>query len=71
VPGTIRFNKAKALLENAIDDIIDERRRNKKDNGDLLSLLLQSQHEGGMSEKEVRDEALTLFLTASTPHPPR
>ena len=48
--------------------MIDERRRNKVDNGDLLSLLLRSQDEkgegGGMSDQQVRDEALTLFLTA-------
>ncbi|WP_020539097.1 cytochrome P450 [Lewinella cohaerens] len=65
LPGTIRFFKAKAKLDETIYNIIDERRRNPVNNGDLLSLLLQSQtEEGGMSDQQVRDEALTLFLTA-------
>lgn len=65
LPGTIRFFKAKAKLDETIYGIIDERRRNPVNNGDLLSLLLQSQaEEGGMSDQQVRDEALTLFLTA-------
>ena len=68
LPGTNRFYKAKARLDHTIYSIIDERRRSKWDNGDLLSLLLRSQHEnggaGGMSDQQVRDEALTLFLTA-------
>jgi cytochrome P450 len=32
-------------------------------NGDLLSLLLKEQEEGEMSDRQIRDEALTLFLT--------
>ena len=65
LPGTIRFFKAKAKLDKTIYSIIDERRRNPLNNGDLLSLLLQSQaEEGGMSDQQIRDEALTLFLTA-------
>lgn len=68
IPGTIRFFKAKAKLDDTIYKIIDERRHNKLQNGDLLALLLQSQEEhgggGGMSDQQVRDEALTLFLTA-------
>ncbi|MEX2231042.1 MAG: cytochrome P450 [Cyclobacteriaceae bacterium] len=66
--GTRRFYKAKARLDETIYRMIDERRRNKVDNGDLLSLLLRSQDEKGdgegMSDQQVRDEALTLFLTA-------
>ena len=68
LPSTIRFYKAKARLDDTIYRMINERRRNKLDNGDLLSLLLRSQDEksegGGMSDQQVRDEALTLFLTA-------
>ena len=65
VPGTIRFNKAKARLDETIQRMINERRQNKMDNGDLLSLLLRSKgDEGGMSEQQVRDEAITFFLTA-------
>lgn len=68
LPGTIRFFKAKERLDNTIFRIIDERRRSKLNNGDLLSLLLQSQNEpeggAGMTDLQIRDEALTLFLTA-------
>src|SRR4029450_1285608 len=42
------------------------RRRKKNDNGDMLSLLLNAQNENGegIGDKQIRDEALTLFLTA-------
>ena len=67
LPGTLRFKKAKARLDKTIYRMIDERRQNKGENGDLLSLLLRSQdedHDGGMNDQQVRDEAMTLFLTA-------
>jgi cytochrome P450 len=68
LPSTLRFYRAKAKLDNSIYRMIDERRRNRVDNGDLISILLSSQDEkgegGGMSDQQVRDEALTLFLTA-------
>ena len=68
LPGTIRFKKAKARLDEMIYKMIDERRKNKVDNEDLLSLLLRSQEEKDdrirMSDQQVRDEALTLLLTA-------
>lgn len=66
LPGTLRFFRAKARLDDIIYRIIDERRRNPLNNGDLLSLLLQAQTEqgSGMTDREIRDEALTLFLTA-------
>lgn len=68
LPGTVRFYKAKARLDDTIFRIIEERRSSKLKNGDLLSLLLQAQEETnseeGMSDHQIRDEALTLFLTA-------
>jgi cytochrome P450 len=67
VPDTLRFKRAKARLDDTIKRMIDERRSNKVDNGDLVSLLLHTQNEkgeGGMSDQHVRDEAMTLFLTA-------
>jgi cytochrome P450 len=68
LPGTLRFYKARARLDDTIYRIINERRQNKMDNDDLLSLLLRSQGEkddrGGMSDQQVRDEVITLFLTA-------
>lgn len=69
LPGNKRFYKAKARLDDVVNRMIRERRHNKIDNGDLLSLLLRSQHENkngndGMSDEQIRDEAITLFLTA-------
>lgn len=68
LPGNFRFFKAKARLDDTIYRIINDRRRNSLNNGDLLSLLLQAQAEAGgdsgMTDQQIRDEALTLFLTA-------
>ena len=69
LPGTKRFFKAKAHLDETIYKIINDRRENRINNGDLLSLLLEAQDEtgtgeSGMSDLQIRDEALTLFLTA-------
>ena len=67
LPGNLRFYKAKQRLDDTIRRMIEERRQNKMNNGDLLSILLRSQDEngnGGLSEQEIRDEAITLFLTA-------
>lgn len=65
LPGTIRFKKAKKLLDEMIYGMIDERRKNTEHPTDLLSLLIQSQKDSvGMSDQQIRDEALTLLLTA-------
>jgi cytochrome P450 len=68
LPSTLRFKRAKERLDKIIYRIISERRQSKVDNGDMLSLLLRSANgngEGvGMSDQHIRDEALTLFLTA-------
>jgi cytochrome P450 len=65
LPQNKRFQKAKRRLDETIYRIIDERRRTGSDHGDLLSMLLLSQDEegtGGMTDEQVRDEVLTLFL---------
>jgi cytochrome P450 len=64
LPGTIRFFRAKSRLDETIYRIIEGRKQSRLNNGDLLSLLLQDQEEGGMSDEQIRDEALTLLLTA-------
>ncbi len=64
-PQARRFRKAKETLDNIIYGIIDERRNSGEDKGDLLSMLLLAQDEddgGRMTDEQVRDEALTLFL---------
>lgn len=67
LPGNLRFYKAKQRLDDTVSRMINECRKNKMDNGDLVSLLLRTQDEngsGGLSDEEIRDEAITLFLTA-------
>jgi cytochrome P450 len=66
LPSVRRFNAARATLDRAIYRIIDERRKSTEDRGDLLSMLLMATDtEGdgtGMSDTQLRDEALTIFL---------
>ena len=61
-----RFERAKARIDATIYRMIEERRRSPGDRTDLLSLLLVAADTegdgGGMSDTEVRDEAITLFL---------
>jgi cytochrome P450 len=61
----IRFQRAKARLDTVVYRIINERRASGIDRGDLLSMLLISQDEEDhdrMTDQQVRDEAMTLFL---------
>ncbi len=66
LPNNIRFNKARQRLDTTIYRMIEERRVGGKDRGDLLSMLLLAQDEegdrSGMTDLQVRDEAMTLFL---------
>lgn len=65
-PRAVRFRRARARLDAVIYRIISERRREGTDRGDLLSMLLAAVDEEGdgrgMSDEQLRDEALTLFL---------
>jgi cytochrome P450 len=66
LPSVRRFDKARARLDQTIYGLIHERRRSGEDTGDLLSMLLLAHDEeadgSGMTDQQVRDEALTLFL---------
>jgi cytochrome P450 len=69
----LQARRAVRNLTHIIDRIIQQRREDKEDAGDLLSLLIHAQDEDGsrMTTQQLRDEALTLFLaghetTAST-----
>jgi cytochrome P450 len=64
-PGNLRARRAVRQLDAVMYRIIAERRAQKTDRGDLLSLLLRARDESdgaGMSDKQLRDEAMTLFL---------
>jgi cytochrome P450 len=66
LPSMRRFQRARARLDETIYGLIHERRKSGQDKGDLLSMLLLAQDEesdgAGMTDQQVRDEALTLFL---------
>jgi cytochrome P450 len=74
IPGLIKFRKSKARLDAVVDRLINQHReataRGEPDKGDLLSMLLASRDEQadangnhtGMSDEQIRDEVLTIFL---------
>jgi cytochrome P450 len=65
LPQTRSFNRARTTLNSVIYGIINERRRSGEEMGDLLSMLLAARDEddgGSMTDVQIRDEALTLFL---------
>jgi cytochrome P450 len=78
IPGLIKFRRSKARLDAVVDRLIREHReasaRGEPDRGDLLSMLLSSTYEPTeaearegrqperMSDTQVRDEVLTIFL---------
>jgi cytochrome P450 len=56
--------QAQKTIDEVIMGFIHDRRASGQDKGDLLSMLLlavDSEGSGGMSDKQVRDEAFTLF----------
>jgi len=64
-PSAKRLERARHVLDDMIYRMIRERRAAGGDRGDLLSmLLLATDDEGGrsMTDEQVRDEAMTLFL---------
>ncbi len=74
IPGIMKFRRSKARLDAVVDRLIREHKAataaGKPDPGDLLSMLLSSRDEQadaqgnhtGMSDEQVRDEVLTIFL---------
>src|ERR1044071_5570531 len=66
LPRNRRVRQAKMRLDETIYRIIEERRATTEDRGDLLSMLMMAQDTegdgGGMSDEQLRDEVMTLFL---------
>ncbi len=66
LPQLRRFDTARAKLDKIIFNLIDERRRSGDDLGDLLSMLLLAQDDEGdggrMTDAQLRDELMTIFL---------
>lgn len=64
-PGNLRLRRAITKLDRIVYRIIRERRESGKDAGDVLSMLLLARDDGdgsGLSDLEVRDQVMTLFL---------
>ena len=63
-PTNLRIKREIAFIESILYRIISERRASGRDTGDLLSMLLHAQDEDGsrMTDKQLRDETITLFL---------
>lgn len=70
MPQVRRFRKAMSRLDRIIYSLIEERRRanpvEQQSRGDLLSMLLMATDVegdgGGMSDLQLRDETMTIFL---------
>jgi cytochrome P450 len=62
--ANLRFRRLIKRLDEFIYDIIRQRRHGSEDTGDLLSMLLGAQDEDGsqMTDRQLRDEVMTLFL---------
>lgn len=64
-PSNLRLRRAVRRLDQILYGIIDQRRKSQEDKGDLLSMLLHARDEddgSGMTDQQLRDEAMTLFL---------
>ncbi len=65
LPSVRRSERARERLNRTILRIIAEHRASGRDSGDLVSMLLRAQDDethGGMTDQQIRDETLTLFL---------
>lgn len=65
IPGLMRFRRARRRLDEVVYRMIAEHRASGIDRGDLLSMLVRSrdsEDRSGMTDEQLRDEALTIFL---------
>jgi len=66
IPPMVRLKRARENVDAIVYRIIRERRAEERDHGDLLSMLLAAQDVegdgGSMTDKQLRDESLTLIL---------
>jgi cytochrome P450 len=75
IPGVVKFRKARARLDAVVATMIESRRSLTREEleqrGDLLSMLVAARDEEaeggsedgtGMSDRQLRDETLTIFL---------
>lgn len=65
IPQNRKIKRAVQKLDSVMMPIIEQRRASGEDKGDLLSMLLLAQDEdtgGRMTDQQVRDEAVSLFV---------
>ena len=64
LPGNIRYRRSVRTMDELVYRIIREHRSADRDAGDLLSMLLEARDETGrgMTERQLRDEAVTILL---------
>ena len=63
LPRHVKMRRAVKMLDEVVYRLIADGRRSGTDRGDVLSMLLLAQdEEGGMTDREVRDEVMTLML---------
>jgi cytochrome P450 len=64
LPGNIRYVRGVRRIQRLVTRIIEERREDGGDRGDLLSMLMSARDEDGqaMTEQQLRDEVITLLL---------
>src|SRR5882672_5900700 len=65
LPSNVRFDRAVARLDALVYRLIAERQRDGGDHGDLLSMLLLARDDDGggrMTDRQLRDEVITLLL---------
>lgn len=66
LPATVRVWRARRRIEQTVERFIRERRENGAEAVDLLSLLLAAREEEtglGLTQRQIRDEIVTLLLT--------
>ena len=64
LPGNLRYRRGVGLLDRLVKRVLAERRARPGDRGDLLSMLMAARDDDGkpMSDRQLRDELITLFL---------
>ena len=65
LPANVRYERARRRLDVIVYRLIEEGRRDGRDRGDLLSMLMMARDEDGgpgMTDVQLRDEVMTLLL---------
>ncbi|MFZ3499162.1 cytochrome P450 [Streptomyces sp. 5.8] len=63
LPANRRFDQARTTLYAKIDATIDAYRRDDRDHGDLLSMLIAPDGtDDALSDREVREQVMTMFI---------